>query len=134
MKKRQKRRNIVKSLPQQPVSHMKKKPGLGIAAIIISLFVFISAVIVFIDAAFGISESHPLAGPLFYIVFFISIPELPLHSIAQAVGFPIVLPTIVVILALANFYQTEARKTFSVFALINILLAILLYLGTRILS
>jgi len=107
-----------------------KNFSFGYIALVISIVLVISAGFVFTTEYFGLSESNPLVVLFFYIVLIVSIPEFPVHSIAQSLGFPIVVPSIVFILAVLGLVKSDSRKSFSIIAITLTILAILLYLGS----
>jgi len=111
-----------------------KKFSFGYIALVISIVLVISAGFVFATEYFGFSDSNPLVILFFYIVLIVSIPEFPVFSIAQSLGFPIVVPSIVFILAVLGLVKSDSRKSFSIIAIALTILAILLYLGSEVLT
>lgn len=69
----------------------------------LSVCVLLSAVLTSAATYFGLPETHPLAPPIFLIVFFIYLPELPLMWIIGNCGYPLVLPGLSVLFAILGF-------------------------------
>ena len=82
----------------------------ALISFVISLLVFIQAIIAFID----IPETHPLASILFPIVLIIYLPDYPLGYLPQYLGFPVVLPILSMALALISFRKGESKKTITI--------------------
>ena len=113
------------------------------AAFAVGVLVFVQALIIAIAGVFDFRESHPgptgnianaLAGILFPIVFVIYLPEYPLGSLTQRLGFPVVLPALTIILATISCLTRESKQVFSVGALILILVSISFHVTLRQLS
>ena len=100
----------------------------AIISFVISLLVFVQAIIAFVD----IPETHPLAPILFTIVLLIYLPDYPLGYLPQYLGFPVILPVLSVVLTVISFWRKEDKKIFSVMSLILILISLLLFLALRI--
>ncbi len=109
---------------------MKKFP-FGTFALAISILLFVSAAMVFLGEYFQIDESNPIYAVFFYIVLILFLPELPLHSASQALGFPIIVPSITFVLAVLGLVKDTSRKSYSIVAIILTIVSILLYLGVR---
>ena len=94
---------------------------------VISLLVFIRALIVFID----IPESHPLASILFSVVFLIYLPEYLLGYLPQYLGFPIALPMLGIVFALISFLKSEHKNMLTITSVAMVCLSIFLFLWLR---
>lgn len=105
-----------------------KSSKFALISFVISLLVFIQAIIAFID----IPETHSLAPVLFPIVFLIYLPDYPLGYLPQYLGFPIVLPLLSVIFALVSLWKVESRKIVSIISLVLILISVSLFLALRV--
>jgi len=108
-----------------------KKFSFGKAALVISIALVISAGFIFTAEYFGLSEGNPFMSLFFPVVLIVSIPEFPVHSIAQNLGFPIVLPSIVLILAVIGLVKGGSRRSYSTIAIILTILSILVSLAVR---
>ncbi len=97
----------------------------------VSIVIFIPAALIFFSEYFEMSESHPLMNLFFPVIFITWLPELPLHRLSQAIGFPVVLPSVVFILTILDFLKGNARRTLSTLALALTIVAILLHLSIR---
>jgi len=115
----------------KPQNNSVKRSALGTTALVISIIVFVSAVIIFFTEYFNLQESHPLASLFFIIVLISTIPEFPLLQVSQSLGFPIILPAVVFAIVVFNFLKGNSRKKFSIIAVSLTVIAILLFLSVR---
>jgi hypothetical protein len=99
----------------------------AITAFVLSVLVFIQALIVIIDP----SETHPLAPMLFSIVLLIYLPDYPLGYLPQRLGFPIALPVLTILFAIISLCKGEGKKILSVTSIILILVSMLLFGALR---
>ena len=103
----------------------------AIAAVVVSLLVFIAATLTFVTSYFGFPEAHPLAPLISLIIFLIFLSEIPLIPLSRYLGFPLVLPALTVLLAFLSFRAKEHRKTLTLFSVGLVLVSILMYLALR---
>ncbi len=115
----------------------------AIAAFAVGVLVFVQALLLVIAGVYDFRESHAgptghianaLAGVLFPVVFVTYLPEYPLVSLTQRLGFPVVLPALTVILATISCLTRESKQVLSVGALILILVSISFHVSLRQLS
>ena len=101
---------------------------LTIVAFILSILVFIPALLIFIASVFNIPETHPLASVFFLVILVSTLPEMPLHNLSLKTGFPVVLPSLSIILAAVAVIRREHRKGLLITGTALIILSIVLYL------
>ncbi len=121
---------FAESVRYKLAKHMKQFP-FGTFALAISILLFVSAAMVFLGEYFQIGESNPIYAVFFYVILILFLLELPLHSVSQALGFPIIVPSITFVLAVLGLIKDTSRKSYSIVAIILTIVSILLYLGVR---
>ena len=102
-----------------------KPSKFAIIAFVMSLLVFIQALVVFTN----LSETNPLAAILFPLIVLISLPEFLLGPTIQRLGFPIIMPVLAIIFAVISLYKVENKKIFSILSIVLVLLSITLYIA-----
>lgn len=97
----------------------------------ISLLVFLAATLTFMISYFGFPETHPLAPLISSVIFIIYLTEIPLIYVSRFLGFPIVLPILVVIFTFISFRRKEDKKALSIVSIVLVLASISMYLSLQ---
>lgn len=109
------------------------KSKFSIASLLVNLQVFVSATLTYGTSAWGFPESHPLVAVISFVVFITFLSEIPLIYFSRHLGFPVVLPTVSIILAIMGFRKRENRKL-SIVSMALLLVSVLIYLSLRLLT
>jgi uncharacterized membrane protein YhaH (DUF805 family) len=107
------------------------KSPFSLSSFIIGLIVFVPAVIITVATLIDASESHPLSVIGFPIIAIANIPEMPIGDFVGNIGFPIVLPTIAVVLGILGIRKNEQKKRLAVSGIALVAVSIAMYLGLR---
>ena len=107
-----------------------KSSKFAILSFVISLLVFIQAIIALID----LLETHPFVGFLFPLVLLIYLPDYPLGYLPQLLGFPIVLPLLTIVFAKISLRKGENKKILAIVSIALVLVSLLLYVAIRFLQ
>jgi len=108
-----------------------KKSSFAIVSLILSLVLFIPALLIFLVSILQLPESNPLFALAFFSGFLSYIPEIPLSSFSQSLGFPVVLPALTVLFALISLKKKENKRRFAITSIVLVLLSIGMYLVVR---
>lgn len=109
-----------------------RESGFAYAAFIVSVLVLTPALFVFFASILNWPESHPLAVVAFPLILLAALPEIPLASISLALGFPVVLPFVGLVLGGISLYRTEPARGFAITAIAFVVVSIALYLSLRV--
>ena len=104
-----------------------KKSRFAVTSFVVSMFVFIPAILIFATEATRISETNPFTLILFPIILITSLPEIPFHTLSLKLGFPIVLPTLSMVFAFMSLVKKEDKKNLAILGMGFVLISILMY-------
>jgi len=108
-----------------------KKSSFAIVSLILSVVLFVPALFIFLITLLQVPESHPLMVVAFPLVLISTLPELPLFSISQPLGFPIVLPALSVLFALISLKKKESKRSLAFTSIVLVVVSIGMYLVVR---
>lgn len=103
----------------------------AVISFVLSILIFIPAVLIFIASIFNIPEAHPFSVVAYPIILVLSLPEAPLHAVSQSIGFPVILPSISIVLAVVSLLRKELRRLLAVVSVALTAVSISLYLVIR---
>jgi hypothetical protein len=105
---------------------MKRSP-LALVSLIAGIMVLVPAALILVIDGLGLGESHPLAVAAFPIILIFSLPEAPIQAFNVPFSFPIVVPLVSYLCAVASIARKESKKKLAITGIVltTISLAIL---------
>lgn len=93
---------------------MKRSPLAIVSLIAGSMIILRIVLIMSIDSLVGLGESHPLVVIAFPLIVILSLAELPLQMLNIPITFPVVLPLVSYLTAIASITRKEPRKSLAI--------------------